>query len=73
MPHVWVYERASERLCTVSGERVVMMVITEDGSTRWRSFGTEEAFRPSGRTLRRRSVLSGGSRQIPPDLCALSA
>jgi len=48
MPLFTVYERASERLVvawTYSRTRVVLMVVTEDGRTRWRSFPDPAAFR----------------------------
>ena len=48
MPLFTVYERASERLVvawTYSRTRVVLMVVTEDGRTRWRSFADPAAFR----------------------------
>jgi len=48
MPLFTVYERASERLVvawTYSRARVVLMVVTEDGRTRWRSFPDPAAFR----------------------------
>jgi len=48
MPRFTVYERGSERLVvawTCSGERVIFMVVTEDGRTRWRSFPHPTAFR----------------------------
>jgi hypothetical protein len=48
MPLFTVYERASERLVvawTYSRARVVLMVVTEDGRTRWKSFPDPAAFR----------------------------
>ena len=48
MPLFTVYERASERLVvawTYSRARVMLMVVTEDGRTRWKSFPDPAAFR----------------------------
>jgi hypothetical protein len=44
---LWVFERASERILvtwTASQGGVVLIVITEDGTTRCRSFGGADAF-----------------------------
>lgn len=47
MHQLWVFERASERILvtwTATKRGVVLIVITEDGTTRCRSFGVKDAF-----------------------------
>ena len=47
VPNLWLFERASERILvtwTTSRGGIVLIVITEDGTTRCRSFADPAAF-----------------------------
>jgi hypothetical protein len=79
MPLFTVYERASERLVvawTYSRARVVLMVVTEDGRTRWKSFPDPAAFRSYWSGVES-SLLNAGwvrlQRQPEPELSAAAA